>query len=545
MTDVFTQFQADSGNFHTYMTGSETDTVPTASGPVPSLAGLNAAVQARGGTLNVSNVAAVRNLTGLTDGTAIQTLGANTPGDGGGGLWRVDLSDTTTVDNTGTVLVTTDGARIKRSYDGPVWIEWWGADNTATVPADSALSGALLVSSWVRGGPGTFLFNYTVNFASKNGFNVGFAGRDKTALVFNNPGSVGLDFSDCNHGYWEQCTLFAQTVDTKIMQLRENGAGSVNCHFNNIRFVGNNGNGQPAGTDTSCIAVEGVEATVGLSNYFHKFICCNFTGFYSAFSAGYNANAWILSDIEIERTWYPFSGAPTEWVANNLWWHYTSGTSTQYATFMNIDGVVTQGSQRQAQYNHFSNVIAEPGQTNTQMWNFGANANSNFISGGWQVAQFGTDSGANNVKLALSGGSREMDATAFYFKTGQTKFNNYTMNTADEGTLDFFSNATGTAAQSGTGQQKLRVWGAYSQTRGMEVYQAISGDGTLNQTGAGGLSFAQSGTKMAQLDTAAPAASQSAMLLMVNDGSVTSLRRVNVGAADSGGAGQRLLTVAN
>lgn len=42
-----------------------------------------------------------------------------------------------------------------------------------------------------------------------------------------------------------------------------------------------------------------------------------------------------------------------------------------------------------------------------------------------------------------------------------------------------------------------------------------------------------------------PSANTSGMLLLVNDGSVTSLRTVKVGAADSGGSGQRLLTVDN
>lgn len=47
------------------------------------------------------------------------------------------------------------------------------------------------------------------------------------------------------------------------------------------------------------------------------------------------------------------------------------------------------------------------------------------------------------------------------------------------------------------------------------------------------------------LQVRAPAANQAGCLLLVNDGTTTSIRRVNVGAADSGGTGQRLLTVDN
>jgi len=43
----------------------------------------------------------------------------------------------------------------------------------------------------------------------------------------------------------------------------------------------------------------------------------------------------------------------------------------------------------------------------------------------------------------------------------------------------------------------------------------------------------------------APTSNKTSMLLLVNDGAATSLRQVKVGAADSGGSGQRLLTVDN
>lgn len=47
-------------------------------------------------------------------------LGAVEPGDGGGGLYRLDAADTTTADDAGTVLVATDGRRYKLKHDGVI-----------------------------------------------------------------------------------------------------------------------------------------------------------------------------------------------------------------------------------------------------------------------------------------------------------------------------------------------------------------------------------------------------------------------------------------
>lgn len=43
------------------------------------------------------------------------------------GEWKVDLSDTTSADNTGTVLVTDRGVRLKRVHSGYVDVRWFGA----------------------------------------------------------------------------------------------------------------------------------------------------------------------------------------------------------------------------------------------------------------------------------------------------------------------------------------------------------------------------------------------------------------------------------
>lgn len=81
----------------------------------------------------VPDIAALRALTGLQDGQQIHVVSyydgwaATVAGPVGGGPMTVDLSDTTTADNGGSVFVTADGARVKRPMNGVSYIKDWGA----------------------------------------------------------------------------------------------------------------------------------------------------------------------------------------------------------------------------------------------------------------------------------------------------------------------------------------------------------------------------------------------------------------------------------
>lgn len=63
-----------------------------------------------------------------------------------GGTWQYDPSDTATSDNTGTVLVTGAGKRLKRVFSGPVNVEWFGAVGDGTTNNYAAITAAMNAS---------------------------------------------------------------------------------------------------------------------------------------------------------------------------------------------------------------------------------------------------------------------------------------------------------------------------------------------------------------------------------------------------------------
>lgn len=92
----------------------------------------------------VESIAALRLLTTATAATQLFLLYNYVAGDGGG-AFRYDSTDTTTADNSGTVIVDAAGRRWKRQWSGPVDLRWFGARCNGTT-ADDAAWAALFVA---------------------------------------------------------------------------------------------------------------------------------------------------------------------------------------------------------------------------------------------------------------------------------------------------------------------------------------------------------------------------------------------------------------
>ena len=67
--------------------------------------------------------------------------------DGGGGTFAYDASDTTTADNDGTVLVTSDGFRYKRIHNGRINVRWFGAKGRPTNDKAAFRAAAAFINS--------------------------------------------------------------------------------------------------------------------------------------------------------------------------------------------------------------------------------------------------------------------------------------------------------------------------------------------------------------------------------------------------------------
>ncbi|MBR8224074.1 right-handed parallel beta-helix repeat-containing protein [Burkholderia ambifaria] len=88
---------------------------------------------------NVDSIAALRTLNSTTHKRAFVT-GYYAPGDGGGGPYQLDSSDTSSADNGGAIIVAADGGRWKLQVTGSVSVKQFGATGTGTTGTDDSVT---------------------------------------------------------------------------------------------------------------------------------------------------------------------------------------------------------------------------------------------------------------------------------------------------------------------------------------------------------------------------------------------------------------------
>lgn len=84
------------------------------------------------------------------------------------GNWYYDASDVTTADNTGTILVTADGKRIKRIIGNEIYVDWFGAAGNGVINDSPAIQAAQTAAESlgvnIIFSPKTYLINNTITF---------------------------------------------------------------------------------------------------------------------------------------------------------------------------------------------------------------------------------------------------------------------------------------------------------------------------------------------------------------------------------------------
>lgn len=134
-------------------------------------------------TIVVDSIAALKAID-KTKFTKALVLGYYAKGDGGGGVYWFDSSDTTSADNSGTIIVATDLGRWKLIFQGSVSVKQFGAKGDGVANDTTAFASAISAVNDVTVPSGTYVIsqlNITKNNLSISGF-----GSESTILLGNN-----------------------------------------------------------------------------------------------------------------------------------------------------------------------------------------------------------------------------------------------------------------------------------------------------------------------------------------------------------------------
>lgn len=120
--------------------------ISTVMQPVASAATLAAAAAAMGVAANVAIIANLRDLTG-TAPAVVHVEGYNDVGDGGGGVFWLDVADATSADDGGTIIVDAANRRWYLQHDGSVSIRQFGAKIDGTTNDAAAIAAAIAAAA--------------------------------------------------------------------------------------------------------------------------------------------------------------------------------------------------------------------------------------------------------------------------------------------------------------------------------------------------------------------------------------------------------------
>ncbi|PRY29817.1 hypothetical protein CLV58_12579 [Spirosoma oryzae] len=204
------------------------------------------------------SVAEIRSMNSITRQQAPQVI--TTPGTYAGGSWYLDVTDRSSPDNTGTVLVTSNGLRYKRQGVDVMDPGWFGAVPNDTIDDAPAIQAAERQAFMVGGvdnyrrlpvklRPGVYIIGTTLNFTNGNGMIlmgtkgryqntflqgrtgnkpiVDFTGATLSGLVDINLGSFNADANASTIG-----VTFALSGDSNNNQL-----GGLNSMMRNVSII--------------------------------------------------------------------------------------------------------------------------------------------------------------------------------------------------------------------------------------------------------------------------------------------------------------------
>ncbi len=187
--------------------------------------------------IKVDTLAALRMVSssGLHDKYQANVLGHSSVGDGGEGVFYLDAADDTSPDDDGAVLVATDGARWKRTWSGPVHVDWFGSADSDAIAKANALSDGVVF------GPGPYTITQTLLLAGRGQPNIDEQAPGSTWYFNSTKFVVG---GSLGGGTTEDPVVEIGFNTTTVGLLVIDGQKSAGGHANvtGIRFARHNGN---------------------------------------------------------------------------------------------------------------------------------------------------------------------------------------------------------------------------------------------------------------------------------------------------------------
>lgn len=417
--------------------------------------------------------------TNITD-TQVQhlrTAGYLTTGDGGGGLYRRATAEP---DHDGKIQ-SADGAWWELVAPNGVSAKQLGAVADGNANDQPQVAAARVVGGAVDLSADTYYFG-SQEVIQGAGIHIRGQGKDRTRIICDAGGEAGIVFRNALHCGVSNLTIQGNDLSAPGIQLEEVAGNTISNVFDNVRFIGNSGGGQPNVDYTNHSAVRGIGAAAGRSNYFNRFTNCDFDSWHTAFHGDYNANAWYVKDAKAQAVWRFFRGGMQQWMCTGLFWHSSPGNSENATIFAELSG---SSPTNRGQFNQFVNIVAEPGTNMTQFVALDEDTLGNMFDGDHQCSTHGTDLGVNNHFRRTTVGRYESGSSYSWRYTEDMTFGF----TGGAGDVNFFGNG----ATSYTGQPRVvRVFGGFA-AEGRHGRIEQSGDFTISSVIAGDLSLRHAG----------------------------------------------------
>lgn len=146
----------------------------------------------------VDSVSVLRTLSKTSPSKYAQTTGYYAPGDGGHGLYWLDVSDTTSIDNGSTTIVAADGGRWKLILLDDITLRQFGAKGDDSANDSTAILSAqvymIATGRNVKVTPGTYLSDPFSLAPSSYGSQGNFYGEDRERTIFKRRTAGAGDF---------------------------------------------------------------------------------------------------------------------------------------------------------------------------------------------------------------------------------------------------------------------------------------------------------------------------------------------------------------